>query len=779
MSDDLGMIVRNSAAKSGRDGKHKAGLPSMLPVYDEGGTVQTLEDVRKQVGDYDPVAPQIEATQRKVNKDVTKGIDLNTMPANFNPKPIPVYDDGTGQLTTDDVNVDDGKHQVAVLKEGEKVLTPEQAQKYDDAQNTPELIPTRQQSSQLISEPTQSQKPRTGYDYIDAGDRDISRATPQERQAVKVDQQAGMGGGVKGLTQLAVANVHAKQLGLKPIDLRNNPSSDSHGESTSYMPKIANPHYSDATESAPDMPIIKRSAGEAVVGYPQMLLPGEKPIMPTTRDMAGDVIGNGELAPIGLKATAAKLRQDHANALAERTPEGKAKADYIQAQIADLQKSNPLGSKENHPGFMGQLSHTLARIGNVAGDVLAPGTMQLIPGTDLNKQAHERGLQAETQADTELATQRETADTARAREEREAEDSKEAGWTLSDKFTGPNGEPIEINKSGQVRFAPEGIKLAKEQKGTPANDTQITQAVSQLPAITRALSADERKVFEFPTGYKPTVEEIKANNELAGKANAEKLAGNRDAAATTAAQAAANKRTMEEKMVEQIATDIAPMDINSLSQLKTITSMRSDQRSLIYARAKELNPQFNTAEVDRKVKMLDNFTNGKDAQNIQSFGTFFEHGGNASHIVNDLRNSLTPDIVNVALNKLENKGWGTTATQISAALEPVRKEFESFLLGGRALYADDRKAAETILSDASTPAQIQAALKVLAHTASARYNEMDTRFKNTMKVNISEGVGPLAPEAYNGAEAIGVTELGGKVLRNGEQGYGWYSAKGK
>jgi hypothetical protein len=86
-------------------------------------------------------------------------------------------------------------------------------------------------------------------------------------------------------------------------------------------------------------------------------------------------------------------------------------------------------------------------------------------------------------------------------------------------------------------------------------------------------------------------------------------------------------------------------------------------------------------------------------------------------------------------------------------LEPVRKEFESFLLGGRALYGEDRKAANVILSDNSAPSQIQAALKQMGHTATARYTETNYRYKKLMGHDIPE---PFSPEAIQGAHSIGV-----------------------
>jgi hypothetical protein len=54
-------------------------------------------------------------------------------------------------------------------------------------------------------------------------------------------------------------------------------------------------------------------------------------------------------------------------------------------QLAELDKQNPWGSPGNHPGPLGRITHGLAKAANIAGDVVAPGTMSLIPGTDLNR----------------------------------------------------------------------------------------------------------------------------------------------------------------------------------------------------------------------------------------------------------------------------------------------------------------------------------------------------------------------------------------------------------
>ena len=60
---------------------------------------------------------------------------------------------------------------------------------------------------------------------------------------------------------------------------------------------------------------------------------------------------------------------------------------FFRSQAARLQdeKEHPWGTAENHPGLMGKVGHVLSKIGNIAGDVVAPSTMAIIPGTELNR----------------------------------------------------------------------------------------------------------------------------------------------------------------------------------------------------------------------------------------------------------------------------------------------------------------------------------------------------------------------------------------------------------
>jgi hypothetical protein len=443
-----------------------------------------------------------------------------------------------------------------------------------------------------------------------------------------------------------------------------------------------------------------------------------------------------------------------------------------------LEKANPLGSAANHPGTWGKIAHGLATAGNIAGNLVGPSEMSLIPGTDLNRQAQENRGEEESKLGSALKLQ-----SAETRQRNAATHAmgqvkpKEEEWSVVPGATGANGELIQQEKnSGQMRYAPlPGATGKPKGNEAVANDEQLSEYQSQIPSLTPFLNASERVAYAFPKGYKPIVAEISSMKKDASSANAAALAGNREARAAAAATAANNKKSLEENVIDGAAKSISSMDVRDLSPLKDIASLRGDQRLLIYQKAKELNPNFNTAEVQRKVKMLDQFTDGKDGQNLQSFGTFFEHAGELSQAINDLRNFPgAAEVLNKPWNWFENHTGDPRVIKFLAAAEPVKKEFESFLLNNRALYESDRKSMDEVLNGDMSPAKFQGALKTMGQTATARYTEMNQRFKNTVGTSIDDAIGPMSDESLKNAARIGITKIGSNTLRNGKHGYGWY-----
>jgi hypothetical protein len=74
----------------------------------------------------------------------------------------------------------------------------------------------------------------------------------------------------------------------------------------------------------------------------------------------------------------------------------------------------------------------------------------------------------------------------------------------------------------------------------------------------------------------------------------------------------------------------------------------------------------------------------------------------------------------------------TNYTAFTTALEPVRKEFMSFLNANRAEHEADLKIMQTVLNDTNSPAQIETALKQLGKSADIRLAAIGRKYQNTM-----------------------------------------------
>ena len=267
---------------------------------------------------------------------------------------------------------------------------------------------------------------------------------------------------------------------------------------------------------------------------------------------------------------------------------------------------------------------------------------------------------------------------------------------------------------------------------------------------------------EERSAEKPGVEKSLSEEELTARA----LKGDKDAQgildamqrrklAISASSKQTPDKTMEQQGIEVVAQSLAHGD---LTALRDVTSMMGGNRLMVYARAKAINPNFSVAETQRKIDMYKLYTTGKMGENLQSFGTFLEHAGELSDAVQNIR-LLSAPLANRPLNWLRKNAQGSgELAALETALEPVRKEYEAFLLGNRAMHDDDRKAINLILSDTASPAQLQGALKHMVKTARDRYTEANFRFKKVMKQDIED---PFSSEAIEGAKKVGVELKGG------------------
>ena len=174
------------------------------------------------------------------------------------------------------------------------------------------------------------------------------------------------------------------------------------------------------------------------------------------------------------------------------------------------------------------------------------------------------------------------------------------------------------------------------------------------------------------------------------------------------------------------------------------SAMRRDE-AMTYIR-NFINPNFNETDYEnirQKRKDLTN-ANSTDYQQMKSFNTLFDHLGDALNKVNQLRNTNSP-IINTPLNSIKTNVLGMPGVvETMAAIEPVKKEFMTFLLNNHALTEDDKKQGDDLLSMHFSLAQLQGVLKQFADTAAYRLLEVNGGWQRLTGNNVPGLISPTA-----------------------------------
>lgn len=150
--------------------------------------------------------------------------------------------------------------------------------------------------------------------------------------------------------------------------------------------------------------------------------------------------------------------------------------------------ANPWGSENNHPGFGGKLAHVAAKVGNIAGDIIAPNVMARIPGTELNRKTQEEQLQGQIgQAQT-----RETAAATEKTREKHEENVEDTNQQRLDQAERRIDETENKDKSArEIALRKQGLKIDEHGAAVPlqyedmspteqaVHDLKVAQADSQ------------------------------------------------------------------------------------------------------------------------------------------------------------------------------------------------------------------------------------------------------------------------------------------------------------
>jgi hypothetical protein len=189
---------------------------------------------------------------------------------------------------------------------------------------------------------------------------------------------------------------------------------------------------------------------------------------------------------------------------------------------------------------------------------------------------------------------------------------------------------------------------------------------------------------------------------------------------------------------------------DNLAQMRDLASFKGDQKARLYnmiaaeAKAAGKDPRnYSPSALEAKSKVLNDFSDGKAADNIMAFNTFLGHANDALDATAAMRAQTGSPLINRPINWLrKNAADDTNFTAFQTALVPVRKEFMTFLNNNRAEHEDDLKTMGTVLSDTASPAQIEAALKQLGQSADIRLQQLGRKYSNTMKAAYPDLITP-------------------------------------
>lgn len=203
--------------------------------------------------------------------------------------------------------------------------------------------------------------------------------------------------------------------------------------------------------------------------------------------------------------------------------------------------------------------------------------------------------------------------------------------------------------------------------------------------------------------------------------------------------------------IERLSQRLAKGD--NLTTIKEMASMKSDERAMIFDRVFQLNPDYDAADIQRQIKMEDQFTNGADGKSVQSFDQFIQHADRMVQAAQKTTPGGVP-LINRSANWIKaNITADESYPQLLVAMAAVGKEYEKFLLNQGALQDDDRKEIKKLLNGEMAFGQFVSVAQQMSHTAEAKLNSMNQRYARVRKKDLTD---LFSPEAQQSAARLGV-----------------------
>jgi len=336
----------------------------------------------------------------------------------------------------------DGQHQLIIAKQGEVIQpAPEDRNRMpvmrvpndSDMRGTDASHPPAQQSrdESFSQQPIPEPSPQIS----------TQKGTDAERAALKTDKQQALGQGFAGLPKLGLAKIHENNLEEVPV------AAGSMGQGT-VAPQIA--------------------------GTPDVQKPGYKPMTFHGSEEPTPAPQAPQIPTMSRKEKLADYDRRIQQFRDQGDLQGNLNAELLTRAKQSFIQSTPWGSPgSSHPGVGGRIGHIASEIAQGVGDVVAPRSMMMIPGTDLNRQYQEAGTMGRIKKFSELNTA-------------EGNEEAKAGKTAQPKLLpgventaiGPDGTryaryempggSVQWSKEGQVPQAPQAAPQIGKAAASPA-----------------------------------------------------------------------------------------------------------------------------------------------------------------------------------------------------------------------------------------------------------------------------------------------------------------------
>ena len=283
----------------------------------------------------------------------------------------------------------------------------------------------------------------------------------------------------------------------------------------------------------------------------------------------------------------------------------------------------------------------------------------------------------------------------------------------------------------------EGIR-----NGSIPSGTSFTEWSRTTPAVPTSI---QEYNFAVSQGYKGTYDEYQT------------MDANRRRSLTV------NNAANDGAMIAEAARNIVanPRDMTAP---RTISSLRGDQRMMLFNEIKRISPDFNVGNIDRQIKFLDSYENptGPAAKNRANMNNILQHAADLS-VVNEQYRRSNLRLTNTAISELSKQG-GTAWSQFMTPLQVLKDEIALYFAGGYAPKGQQQAAWEEIVNDKATPSQVEQFAKDIIHVGLRRADTANEQFKTVMGY---DDPNLITPEAMRSAQKLG---LGDEVKKYGSGG---------